>query len=102
VTVGGIVAGITRKVTKTGNPWAVMQLEDLDGGVETLFFPQTYAAVSHQLIEDEVVLVKARVDKREEMPRLIAMELIVPDLTQGPRGPLTVSLAGGPLRPRIW
>ncbi|HEX4015767.1 MAG TPA: DNA polymerase III subunit alpha [Frankiaceae bacterium] len=93
VTVGGIVATITRKVTKTGNPWAVVQLEDLDGGVETLFFPQTYAAVSHQLIEDEVVLVKARVDKREEMPRLIAMELIVPDLTQGPRGPLTVSLA---------
>jgi DNA polymerase-3 subunit alpha len=92
VTVGGIVASITRKVTKTGSPWAVVQLEDLDGGVETLFFPQTYAAVSHQLIEDEVVLVKARVDKREEMPRLIAMELTVPDLTQGPRGPLTVSV----------
>src|SRR6201999_1736705 len=63
VTVGGIVASITRKVTKTGSPWAVVQLEDLDGGVETLFFPQTYSAVSHQLIEDEVVLVKARVDK---------------------------------------
>ena len=43
VTVGGIVASITRKVTKTGSPWAVVQLEDLDGGVETLFFPQTYA-----------------------------------------------------------
>jgi DNA polymerase-3 subunit alpha len=93
VTVGGIVASITRKVTKTGSPWAVVQIEDLDGGVETLFFPQTYANVSHQLIEDEVVLVKARVDKREEMPRLIAMELNVPDLSQGPRGPLTVSLA---------
>jgi DNA polymerase-3 subunit alpha len=93
VTVGGIVASITRKITKTGSPWAVVQLEDLDGGVETLFFPQTYAAVAHQLIEDEVVLVKARVDKREEMPRLIAMELTVPDLSQGPRGPLTVSLA---------
>ena len=44
VTVGGIVASITRKVTKTGSPWAVVQLEDLDGGVETLVFPQTYAA----------------------------------------------------------
>ncbi len=92
VTVGGIVASITRKVTKTGNPWAVIQLEDLDGGVETLFFPQTYSQVSHQLIEDEVVLVRARVDKREDVPRLIAMDLTVPDLTQGPRGPLTVSL----------
>ncbi len=92
VTVGGILASLTRKVTKTGSPWAVVQLEDLDGGVETLFFPQTYAQVSHQLIEDEVVLVKARVDKREDVPRLIAMELTVPDLTQGPRGPLTVSL----------
>jgi DNA polymerase-3 subunit alpha len=92
VTVGGIIAGLTRKVTKTGSPWAVIQLEDLDGGVETLFFPATYAQVSHQLIEDEVVFVKARVDKREDVPRLIAMELTVPDITQGPRGPLTVSL----------
>ena len=92
VTVGGIIAGLTRKVTKTGSPWAVIQLEDLDGGVETLFFPATYAQVSHQLVEDEVVFVKARVDKREDVPRLIAMELTVPDITQGPRGPLTVSL----------
>jgi DNA polymerase-3 subunit alpha len=92
VTVGGILAGLTRKVTKQGSPWAVAQLEDLDGGVEALFFPATYAAVAHQLVEDEVVLVKARVDKREDVPRLIAMELSVPDLTQGPRGPLTVSL----------
>ncbi len=101
VMVGGILAGLTRKVTKQGSPWAVAQLEDLDGGVETLFFPATYAAVAHQLVEDEVVLVKARVDKREDVPRLIAMELTVPDLTQGPRGPLTVSLAATRCNPPL-
>jgi DNA polymerase-3 subunit alpha len=69
--------------------------------VETLFFPATYAAVAHQLVEDEVVLVKARVDKREDVPRLIAMELSVPDLTQGPRGPLTVSLAAARCNPAL-
>ena len=31
-----------RKVTKQGNPWAVATLEDLEGAIEVMFFPQTY------------------------------------------------------------
>ncbi len=85
VTLGGIVAGDHRaRSPSPASPWAVVQLEDLEGGsIDVMFFPQTYAAVSHQLVEDGSCVVKARVDKREEMPRLIAMELIVPDLTRG-------------------
>ena len=66
-----------------------------------MFFPATYAAVAHALVEDEVVLVKGRVDKREDVPRLIAMELSVPDLTHGPRGPLTVSLPASRCTPPL-
>ncbi len=92
VTVGGILAGLTRKVTKQGNPWAVATLEDLDGSIEVLFFPATYSQIAHSLAEDEVVLVKGRLDRREDAARLVGMDLTVPDLSQGPRGPLTVSV----------
>ena len=43
VTVGGILSGVQRKVTRQGSPWAAATLEDLGGAIEVLFFPATYA-----------------------------------------------------------
>ncbi len=93
VTVGGILTGVARKVTKNGAPWASAVLEDLDGGVEVFFFPNTYALLGPQLAEDAVVLVKGRVDRREDTTRLIAMDLSLPDLSAGVPGPLAVSVS---------
>ncbi|MEI7519457.1 MAG: DNA polymerase III subunit alpha, partial [Mycobacteriaceae bacterium] len=42
VRVGGILASVNRRVNKSGVPWASAQLEDLTGGIEVMFFPQTY------------------------------------------------------------
>ncbi|MEO6713853.1 MAG: DNA polymerase III subunit alpha [Mycobacteriales bacterium] len=92
VTVGGILSSVTRKVTKQGNSWAVATLEDLEGAIEVMFFPATYNSCATQLTEDAVVCVKGRLDKREDIPKLIAMELRVPDISQGPRGPVVVKL----------
>jgi DNA polymerase-3 subunit alpha len=93
VTVGGILSGVARKVTKNGAPWASAQLEDLDGSVEVFFFPSTYAAVATQIAEDAVVLVRGKVDRREDATRIVAMDLSVPDLTSGTRrGPLAVAV----------
>ncbi|MDQ1710056.1 MAG: polymerase subunit alpha, partial [Frankiaceae bacterium] len=78
--------------TKQGNSWAVATLEDLEGAIEVMFFPQAYLACATQLTEDAVVCVKGRLDKREDIPKLIAMELRVPDISQGPRGPVVVKL----------
>ncbi len=92
VTVAGLIAGLQRKVTKQGSPWAIATLEDLDGVIEVMVFPQTYQLVSTQLVEDAVVVVRGRLDKREDQPRLVAMELTLPDLSDGPRGPVVITL----------
>jgi DNA polymerase-3 subunit alpha len=92
VVVGGLLSSVTRKVTKQGNAWAAVQLEDLEGSVEVLFFPATYQLAAVHLVEDAVVLVRGRVDKREDTPKLIASDITVPDLSVGPRGPVTISL----------
>jgi DNA polymerase-3 subunit alpha len=81
VTIGGIISGLQRKMTKQGNAWAIATVEDLAGSIECMFFPATYQLVSTQLVEDAVVFVKGRLDKREDVPRLVAMELMVPDLS---------------------
>jgi DNA polymerase III subunit alpha len=92
VTVGGILSGVQRKVTKQGNPWAAATLEDLEGAIEVLFFPATYQQCALVIAEDAVVIVKGRLDKREDSPKLIAMEVTVPDLSAGGSGPFVVSM----------
>ncbi|MDX2967854.1 DNA polymerase III subunit alpha [Kribbella solani] len=81
VTIGGIISGLQRRVTKKGDPWATATVEDLAGSVECLFFPATYQLVSGRLLQDAVVLVKGRLDKRDDVPRLIGSEITVPELT---------------------
>ncbi|WP_333768245.1 DNA polymerase III subunit alpha [Streptomyces sp. IBSBF 2435] len=93
VTIGGIISGLQRKMTKQGNAWAIATVEDLAGSVDCMFFPATYQLVSTQLMEDAVVFVKGRLDKREDIPRLVAMELMVPDLTDvGTNAPVSISI----------
>ena len=92
VTVGGILSSLLRKVTKKGDPWAVATLEDLEGAIEVMFFPSAYQLCGIHLAEDAVLLVRGRLDKREDVPRLMAMEVRVPDVTEPPRGPVTITL----------
>jgi DNA polymerase-3 subunit alpha len=93
VTVGGLITGLQRKVTKQGNAWAIATLEDLEGAIEAMFFPATYNLVAPHLHEDRIVLVRGRVDRRDDVPKLIAMELTLPDLdSEESRGPVVISL----------
>ncbi|WP_329319206.1 DNA polymerase III subunit alpha [Streptomyces sp. NBC_01262] len=93
VTIGGIISGMQRKMTKQGNAWAIATVEDLAGSIDCMFFPASYQLVSTQLVEDSIVFVKGRLDKREDIPRLVAMELMVPDLTDAGRdAPVTISI----------
>ncbi|TFV60701.1 DNA polymerase III subunit alpha [Mycobacterium sp. PS03-16] len=93
VLVGGILASVNRRVNKNGLPWASAQLEDLTGGIEVLFFPQTYSLFGGEIADDVVVLVKAKVAARDDRIALIAHELVVPDFSSAQADrPLAVSL----------
>ena len=81
VTLAGILTGVQRRITKQGKAWASAMLEDMDGGVEVLFFPSTYELVGQYVAEDAIVVVRGRVDRRDEQARLMAMDLKLPDLT---------------------
>jgi len=94
VTVGGILTGLQRRLTKKGDPWASATLEDLAGGVEVAFFPKVYAECSLLLAEDAIVLVKGRVSRSEDRLSLHAQQVIVPDVTDvASKGPVQVSIA---------
>ncbi|MBF8188693.1 DNA polymerase III subunit alpha [Nonomuraea sp. K274] len=92
VTVGGILSGLQRKVTKKGDTWVLTQLEDLEGSIEVMIFPSAYLLSSTILAEDAIVFVKGRIDKREDVAKIIAMEVTAPDLAREAGGPLLVNL----------
>ncbi|MDI3315726.1 MAG: DNA polymerase III subunit alpha [Mycobacterium sp.] len=81
VKVGGILASVSRRVNKNGMSWASAQLEDLTGGIEVMFFPQTYSTYGADIVDDAVVLINARVAVRDDRTVLIANDLVVPDFS---------------------
>jgi DNA polymerase-3 subunit alpha len=50
VTVAGIVASVTRRYTKRGEPYAQFRLEDLAGGVTVVVFPGQYESLASLLV----------------------------------------------------
>jgi DNA polymerase-3 subunit alpha len=54
---------------------AVFTLEDLQSTVEVMVFPKTMQNYGHLLDDDAVVIVRGRVDTRDDQPKLMAMEL---------------------------
>ncbi|MBC6461556.1 DNA polymerase III subunit alpha [Actinomadura sp. HBU206391] len=102
VTIGGLLSGLQRKVTKQGNSWAMATLEDLGGAIEVMIFPSSYQLCSTLLAEDAVLVVKGRLDKREDVPKIIAMEVIQPDLTiSDAGGPFSVTMPIGRCTPPV-
>ncbi|MFT3662056.1 MAG: DNA polymerase III subunit alpha [Gordonia sp. (in: high G+C Gram-positive bacteria)] len=93
ITIGGIISSVTRRVNKKGEPWAAVTVEDMVGGVEVYFFPRAYVVYGMDLTVDNIVLVKARVNKRDDSMMISANDLAVPDLSAvGTTRPLSLTL----------
>ena len=93
VTLGGLITTVQRKTTKQGSSWAIVNLEDLEGSVEVMVFPQSYNQVSTLLIEDAVIIVRARVDRSDDDGvRVVAMEITAPDFSEADAGPVRLTM----------
>ena len=101
VTIGGLITGIQRKVSRQGASWAVVNVEDLEGAIEVLFFSNTYNQYALSLTEDRVVVVKGRFSRTDEQVRFTALEMKMPDISGAPTGPLLITLPATQVTPPI-
>jgi DNA polymerase-3 subunit alpha len=101
VTIGGLITGIQRKVSRQGASWAVVNVEDLEGAIEVLFFSNTYNQYALSLTEDRVVVVRGRFSRTDEQVRFTAFEMKMPDISAAPTGPLLISLPAAQVTPPI-
>ncbi len=91
-TVGGVVTALQRKYTRKGDLMAVFTLEDLQDAIEVMVFPRTMAECGHVLADDRVVCVNARLDGRDENPKLIANDVVVFDHVPDANAPIRVQV----------
>jgi DNA polymerase-3 subunit alpha len=73
---GGIISKLQPKLTKTGKPMAIVTLEDLEGSVETMVFPETYAKYAPVLKADTAIFVCGTANLREDKPKIFAEQII--------------------------
>jgi DNA polymerase III subunit alpha len=92
VTVCGLITSVQRKITKRGDAWAMLTLEDLEGGIDVLLFPSAYQLAATLLNEDAIVTVKGRLSRSKDQPELHGQEVSLPDLSDGPSGPVMITL----------
>ena len=77
VTVGGMLAKVKLTTTKkTNEQMAVCLLEDLEGEIEVLVFPASFAQLAPQLKVASIVFVEGRASMRDERPRVIAQHIV--------------------------
>lgn len=92
VTISGLVTSVQRKITKKGDPWAMVTVEDLEGAIDVLLFPSAYQLASPHLVPDAIITVRGRLSRSKEQPELHGQEISVPDLESRTDGPVVISL----------
>ena len=91
------MTALQKKWTRKGDLMAVFALEDLQTSIEVMVFPKTMHDCGHLLEEDLVVSVLARLDSRDDTPKLIASAIEVLDLVTDGAPPVRIVLPVGHL-----
>jgi DNA polymerase-3 subunit alpha len=81
--VGGVVTDLRRSYTKKGDLMARFVLEDLQAAMEVFVFPKTMAEYGALIENDAILVVRGRLDTREEEPKIVCMEVSRPVLERG-------------------
>jgi len=91
----GLIAKIKQTVTRAKQErMAILKLEDLEGIVEVLVFPQAFQKSSRYIQPNTVVLVKGRLDRREDTPKIVANDLFPMDEVYKLISSVNINLSG--------
>ena len=74
--IGGIVAACRQLKTRKGDRMAVFTLEDSQGSVEVIAFPETYQRSAALLDTGTMVLVSGKLERDDESVRIIASDIV--------------------------
>jgi DNA polymerase-3 subunit alpha len=97
--IAGVLTAPTKKYTRKGDAYLTAQVEDHTGQVEVVCWPSTYLLAHEVLVEDAVVVLRGRVERRDETVKLVVDEVTTPDLSEVQGAPVVVRLAAAQCTP---
>lgn len=95
VKIAGIISSVDRRVNKNGEPWAIVEIADLEASIEVLFFASSYRASYDALVPDKVCIVTATINIRDDRRSVFANGCSELELraTSNDEPPVVLSLA---------
>ncbi|HEV3366345.1 MAG TPA: OB-fold nucleic acid binding domain-containing protein, partial [Acidimicrobiales bacterium] len=87
--------------TKKGDLMATFVLEDLNASIEVFVFPKSMSDYGALLDDDAIVVLKGRVDLRDDRLKLVCMEIQRPELSVDGSTDLRISLPLNALTDRL-
>ncbi|MEP7306707.1 MAG: DNA polymerase III subunit alpha [Acidobacteriota bacterium] len=81
--IGGIVAACRQLKTRKGDRMAVFTLEDAQGSVEVIVFPEAYQRAAALLEVGTMVFVRGKLERDDESVRILASEVVSIDAVAG-------------------
>ena len=84
VTMAGIINAKKNVVTKKGQMMCRFTLEDLYGEIDVVVFPKAFELDRQFIEEDNVIVVRGRIDLKGETPQLLSERLVLLEDYHGP------------------
>ena len=75
ITIGGIVSAVRPLKTRKGDRMCVLTLDDAQGSLEVVVFPDAFKQHGHLAEEGRMVLVKGRCERDDESARVLVSEI---------------------------
>ncbi|MER6397155.1 MULTISPECIES: DNA polymerase III subunit alpha [unclassified Kitasatospora] len=104
VRLAGLITAVDRRINKAGNAWAIITLADRDGSVEVLFFPATYNLMADQMVEDNVISARGRLNERDGSLSIFGQEITTLDVSSaelGTKPPVQITAPLGKITPTV-
>jgi DNA polymerase-3 subunit alpha len=91
----GLISKIKHTLTRAKQEkMAILKLEDLEGVVEVLVFPAAFMNVSRYILPNTVVMVRGRLNLREDTPKIVANDLFPLDEAYKLISAVNINLSG--------
>jgi len=95
INIVGLVIKIKQTVTRAKQEkMAILQLEDLEGKVEVLVFPVVFRQIYKYIQLNSVVLVRGRLNLKEDTPKIVANDLVPVDKVYSLISAININLSG--------
>lgn len=71
VRVAGLITGVRPYTTKTNKPMGFVSIEDVQGNIELVLFPRTWAQYKEQMTIGQIIIVEGKADTGSTPPKIL-------------------------------